>query len=108
MTAFFIFLHAAVCILLIAVILMQSGRGGGLTEGFAAAESIFGAKTTSFMVKTTSALAFLFLITCLSLAVLSSKKSASLMDEESIVKEETTQEVDSTTDSVVTNATVNM
>ena len=39
-------MHALVAIVLIIIVLMQSGRGGGLTEGFGgAAESVFGAKT---------------------------------------------------------------
>ncbi|OGX38656.1 MAG: preprotein translocase subunit SecG [Omnitrophica WOR_2 bacterium RIFCSPHIGHO2_02_FULL_50_17] len=79
MTGFVIFVHAVVCIFLMLVILMQSGRGGGLTEGFASAESIFGARTNVFMIETTTVLATLFLVTCLSLAVLSSQKGKSLM-----------------------------
>lgn len=79
MTGVFMFLHALVCVFLAMIILMQSGRGGGLTEGFAAAESIFGAKTSSFLVKTTAVLACAFLITCLSLAILSSQSGRSLM-----------------------------
>ncbi len=79
MTGFVIFVHAVICIFLMLVVLMQSGRGGGLTEGFASAESIFGARTNAFMIKTTAVLATFFLITCLSLAVLSSQKGKSLM-----------------------------
>lgn len=82
MTGLVMFLHAAVAILMIVVILMQSGRGGGLTEGFASAESIFGAKTNEFMIKATTVLATVFLITCLGLAVLSAQKSKSLMSGE--------------------------
>jgi len=74
-----VFLHAAACVFVVIVILMQSGRGGGLTESFASAESMFGAKTNSFMVKTTTALAVVFFITSLSLAFMSSKKERSLM-----------------------------
>ena len=72
-------LHALVCILLIVIILMQSGRRGGLTESMAAAESLFGAQTNAFMVKTTTVLAVFFLLTCLGLAFLSSKQNKSLM-----------------------------
>ena len=77
---FVVILHALICILLVTVILMQSGRGGGLTESFAAAESMFGAKTNEFMVKATTVLAALFLVTSLSLAYMSSRKDQSLMD----------------------------
>ena len=79
MTGFFMFLHAVVSIMLLVIILMQSGRGGGLTESFASAESVFGAKTNEFMIKATTVFASLFLITCLGLAVYSSQKGKSLM-----------------------------
>lgn len=79
MTGFMMFLHALVAVLLIVIILMQSGRGGGLTEGFASAESMFGAKTNEFMVKATTVFASLFLITCLGLAIFSSQRGKSLM-----------------------------
>jgi len=79
MTAIFIFLHTVVCVALACIILMQSGRGGGLTESFAAAESMFGAQTSSFLIKATTILSSIFLITCLSLAAFSSRKNVSLM-----------------------------
>ena len=79
MTGVIIFLHVVVCTFLIIVILMQSGRGGGLTEGFAAAESIFGAQTNSFLVRATSIFAGLFLVTCLSLAFINAQQNQSLM-----------------------------
>lgn len=77
---FIAIIHSIICLLLIAVILMQSGRGGGLTENFAAAETMFGAKTNEFMVRATAVLAVLFLITSLSLAHISSRKQQSLME----------------------------
>ena len=79
MFGFLIFLHIVICLLLVIIILMQSGRGGGLTEGFAAAESMFGAKTNSMMVKGTTIFASIFLITCLSLAFLSAHQNKSLL-----------------------------
>src|SRR3989338_6093765 len=79
MIGFIIFIHTLVSILLMIAILMQSGRGGGLTESFAGAESMFGAKTNVFMVKTTTVLATIFLVTCLSLAYLSARKGQSLI-----------------------------
>lgn len=88
MMTFVIILHTLVCILLSMVILMQSGRGGGLTETFASAESVFGAKTNSLMVRATTVLASMFLVTCLTLAYLSSRKERSLMSNSSPVKKE--------------------
>ena len=79
MIGFLTFLHGMVCIFLVIMILMQAGRGGGLTEAFASAESIFGAQTSGFLVKTTTVLAALFLVISLSLAFMSSNKTQSLM-----------------------------
>jgi len=73
------FLHAVISILLLVIILMQSGRGGGLTEGFASAESMFGAQTNEFMIKATTVFATIFFVSCLGLAILSSQKGKSLM-----------------------------
>ena len=88
MTTFLLIIHTLTCILLCMVILMQSGRGGGLTAGFSSAESVFGAKTNSFMIKTTTVFAGIFLVTCLTLAFLSSRKDRSLMSEGSLIKKE--------------------
>lgn len=79
MIGLFIFIHSVCAILLIVVILMQSGRGGGLTETFASAESMFGAKTNEVMVKATVILAVIFLVSSLALAHLSSKREKSLL-----------------------------
>ena len=79
MYGFVLFLHLIVTVLLVIVVLMQSGRGGGLTETFASAESMFGAKTSEVLVKATYILGSLFLILCLSLAILSTRKEQSLM-----------------------------
>lgn len=84
MMPFITVLHAIVCILLIVIILMQTGRRGGLTESMIAAESLFGAQTNAFMVKATTIFATIFLVTCLSLAFLSSKQSQSLMSQKGI------------------------
>lgn len=80
MTAILIFIHTIICVLLVIAILMQSGKGGGLTEGFASAESMLGAQTNTFMVKLTGVFATLFVVTSLSLAFLSTKKDSSLME----------------------------
>ena len=96
MIGFFIAVHALACIVLVVFILMQSGRGGGLTEAFASAESMFGAKTNQFMVRTTAVFVAVFFITSLSLAYLSAQKGKSLMadkvvSEENELPETTTQ-----------------
>ncbi|HNV23479.1 MAG TPA: preprotein translocase subunit SecG [Candidatus Omnitrophota bacterium] len=79
MIGFITFIHVIVSVLLITVVLMQSGRGGGLTEAFSSAENFFGAKTNEVLIKGTTILATIFIITCLSLAYFSSKRDQSLM-----------------------------
>ena len=76
---FILVIHVIVCVLLVITILMQAGRGGGLTETFQSAESMFGTQTNVFMVRTTTILAVIFLSTSLILAFNSSKGDKSLM-----------------------------
>ena len=79
MMGFVMVLQAIVCVLLIIVILMQAGRGGGLTEGFASAESVFGAQTNEFMIKATTVLTTIFIVLCIGLAILSTRSGKSIM-----------------------------
>ena len=79
MSGFVMFIHAGVCFFLVLIILMQSGRGGGLTESFSYAESMFGTKTNDFLIKSTTVFAILYFVTCLSLAIFSTSKGRSLM-----------------------------
>ncbi len=76
---FILVIHVIVCVLLVITILMQAGRGGGLTETFQSAESMFGTQTNVFMVRLTTILAVIFLSTSLILAINSSKGDRSLM-----------------------------
>ena len=84
MMGFIFFIHAIVCVVLAFIILMQSGRGGGLTEAFASAESIFGAQTNSTLIRATTVLASLFLVTSLTLTFLSSRQDKSLMTPQAV------------------------
>jgi len=69
-----------VCVALIAVILVQRGRGGGLIESLAGADSLFGTKTSAFLVKTTITLATLFFVLSLTLAYLSKQRGRSITE----------------------------
>ncbi|HAJ56663.1 MAG TPA: preprotein translocase subunit SecG [Candidatus Omnitrophica bacterium] len=80
MFGFIITVHVIACALLILIVLVQQGRGGGLIDSLSSAESIFGTKTNTFLVKSTSILAVIFFITCLGLAFLSIQKSKSLIE----------------------------
>ena len=79
MMGFILVIHVIVCVLLVIAILMQAGRGGGLTETFQSAESMFGTQTNVFIVRLTTVLAVIFLSTSLILAFSSSKVDQSLM-----------------------------
>ena len=73
--------HILVALFLIGVILLQGGRGGlGEALGGAAAQSLFGGGANVVMTKITAAVAALFMITCLSLAALSTAKGQSVID----------------------------
>lgn len=76
---FVIIIHVIACIGLIALVLIQRGRGSGLVETFSGVESMFGTKTSVFLTRATTILSTLFFITCLSLAVLSVRQSRSLL-----------------------------
>lgn len=73
--------HLIACFILIAVILLQAGRGGGLTDtGGGAAQSILGTRGATFLTRATSACAVIFMLTSLSLAMLSAQRGRSLME----------------------------
>jgi preprotein translocase subunit SecG len=74
-------IHVITCILLVITILMQAGKGGGLAQGFDSAENLLGAQTNTFMVKVTTVLAVIAFCTCISLAILTSKKQRSLLND---------------------------
>jgi len=74
-------IHVIVCLVLIIVILLQAGRGQGLTGGSFGGgnvQSLFGTKASSFLTKATSVCAIVFLFTCIGLNILEIQKSHSL------------------------------
>ena len=74
-------IHILVALFLIGVILLQGGRGGlGEALGGAAAQSLFGGGANVVMTKITAVVAGLFMVTCLSLAALSTAKGQSVID----------------------------
>lgn len=88
MYAFFIVVHVLVCFVLIFVILLQAGRGGGFSEmlGGSQTQSIFGTQTNAFMTRATEVCAVVFIITSLSLAVMSAQRGKSLIEKEMMTK----------------------
>lgn len=76
-----IIVHVIASLLLIASILLQAGRGGGLSDMFggSSTQTIFGTSAGDFLKKATTVTAIAFLSTSLLLAVFSSKRSRSLV-----------------------------
>lgn len=79
MITFLTVVHILVCLLLTISVLLQSGKGGGLAEGFSSAENLLGAQTNVVMIRITTVLGICFLVTCISLAILTAKSGRSLM-----------------------------
>lgn len=82
MYIFLIVVHITVCIILIAVILLQAGRGGGLTEalGGETAQSILGTQAPVILKRATTISAILFLVTSLVLGMVTARRGMSLFD----------------------------
>lgn len=74
-------IHVIACLVLIAVILLQAGRGGGLSESFGGTETqtIFGTKTSVFLARATTTCAIIFIVTCLLLGIMTSIRGRSLI-----------------------------
>ncbi len=71
MTTFLITLHILVCLALIAIVLLQGGKGADMGASFGAggSQTVFGAAGgQSFMGKLTTAAAIIFMLTSLTLA----------------------------------------
>src|SRR2546428_1612257 len=68
-------IHLLVCLGLVAVVLVQSGKGGGLAGGAfgGTAQTVFGGRgATDFITRATMVLGGMFFVTSLTLAILSS------------------------------------
>lgn len=74
-------IHIIVSLILIAVILLQAGRGGGLSESFggSSTQTIFGTKTSVFLTRATAVSAVIYIMTCLVLGVMTSHRGRSLV-----------------------------
>lgn len=74
MTTLLTIVHVLVCLFLIAVVLLQSGRAGGMgVLSGAATQTVFGGRGAGgFLQKTTAIAAIVFMITCASLSWIAS------------------------------------
>lgn len=75
MIIFLTIIHILVCIFLIAVVLLQSGKGAELGAAFGgSSHTLFGSRgAATFLSKMTTIVAVMFMITSLALAIISAK-----------------------------------
>lgn len=71
--------HAVMCLILIAIVLLQTGKGADMGAAFGgASQTLFGgAGPANFLNKVTTIAAIVFMFTSLSLAIISSGNSSS-------------------------------
>lgn len=74
-------IHVIVSLVLIFVILLQAGRGGGLSESFggSSTQTILGTKSSVFLKRATAVSAVLYILACLVLGVMTSHRGRSLV-----------------------------
>ena len=83
MTTLIVIAHVIACVLLILIVLLQTGKGAdmGASFGGASSQALFGgAGPATFLSKLTTGVAVIFMLTSLTLAYMSSHRSqASIM-----------------------------
>ena len=90
MTTFLTALHVIVCIFMIAVILLQRGKGAevGAVFGGGGAGTVFGSRGAgNFLTKLTTASAVIFMLTSLSLSYLMTRSSDDRLFEDGVIEE---------------------
>lgn len=93
MEGFLLFIHIVVCLLLIIVVLLQSGKSADLAGAFGGqgSQSSFGPRgAATFLSKLTTILAVMFMVLTLVLMIYSSRKSSirSVLDKEEVKQEQ--------------------
>ncbi|PIE62911.1 MAG: preprotein translocase subunit SecG [Desulfobacter postgatei] len=96
MTGIIVAIHVVVCIFLILVVLLQTGKGAemGVSMGGAGSQALFGAAgPANVMTKITTGVAIIFMITSLTLAYMSGNRAqSSVMKDISVPVEQQTPE----------------
>jgi preprotein translocase subunit SecG len=80
MTILLTIVHVIVCLLLVLIVLLQSGKGADLAGAFGGggSQTAFGARgTATFLSKLTTGAAIVFMLTAFSLSLFSSRQSGS-------------------------------
>jgi len=90
MYLFLLIFHTVVSVLLIFVVLLQSGKGSSLSNIFGGGgmETVFGAETSAILNKITSILAILFIVNSILLATLPGKLTTRSILKEEVQKEQ--------------------
>jgi len=93
MSVFFIILHVLVCLALIMIVLLQTGKGAsmGAAFGSGASQTVFGSQGAGgFLSKITAAAAIIFMLTSLSLSYISDRQigGGSVMEEVTVPAQE--------------------
>jgi len=81
MYTFLLILFIPSCFALIAIVLLQVGKGAGFAGAFGTgggAQTIFGARAGTFLTKLTAWLAVVFMVSALAMAVLSARARPSV------------------------------
>lgn len=98
-------IHILVCLLLVIIVLLQSGKSADLAGAFGGvgSQSSFGPRgTATILSKMTTTLAILFMVTSLTLYVIAARKgdtgTRSAMDQEEVKQEQTTAPGEQTAD----------
>lgn len=75
MTTLLLIIHIIVCLMLIAIVLLQSGKGAEIGAAFGgSSQTLFGSRgAATFLSKLTTIAAIVFMITSLTLAVVTAK-----------------------------------
>ncbi len=76
MTAFLLTIHVIICLFLVLIVLLQSGKGAqmGVTFGGGSSQTLFGSRGAStFLNKLTIAIAVIFALTSLTLAIIAAE-----------------------------------
>ncbi len=84
MIAFLQVIHILICVFLICVILMQSGKGQGLSGAFGsfaggAAQNVFGARTGDVLTKITTWFAIFFCLSAVIVGIVQSKYNSTVL-----------------------------
>ena len=83
--------HVIASLMLILVILLQAGKGGGLSEMFGGAlrsnEKLFGTETNAFLTRATTFAAVIFIITSISLGVITTRQGRSIVDSQTLQRQ---------------------